>query len=328
MPTCAGRWRPAEPADEIVDRLVLPLVEKAVPEWQATLDALLSLPEIGGPVGYSGGVIAIGIRLAVVEPRIAAAGLFAGSFVPRTLFEEARQVSIPLQVLLQWDDEGERPAVGPRPVRRLRLQGEDAARQSGRAHRRPGVRGGRRGPVLRPASELAPGRPRCQASSRLWTVSARMPLIEDRRRPSSMAAASTCATAPSGAYGPVGGAPGHHRLHELRRRCGRRVVASITATSGFGARHQIPQPQRHKQPQSLRPRQCRQAPAALARRRRRIDHLQLGMVSGLGRCKRRVSVMCSPRNPYFSRQIRPYRRLSRQTPFHLLRKSRHIIVST
>ena len=93
------------PVNEIVDRLVLPLVEKTVPEWQATLDAVLSLPEIGGPVGYSGGVIAIGIRLAVVEPRIVAADLFAGSFVPRGLVEEARQVTIPLQVLLQWDDE-------------------------------------------------------------------------------------------------------------------------------------------------------------------------------------------------------------------------------
>lgn len=92
--------------DEIVDRLVLPLVEKSVPAWQAALDALLALPEIGGPVGYAGGVIAIGIRLAVVEPRISAACLFAGSFVPRTMFEEARQVTIPLQVLLQWDDEG------------------------------------------------------------------------------------------------------------------------------------------------------------------------------------------------------------------------------
>src|SRR5216110_2796579 len=91
--------------DEIVDRLVLPLVEKSVPEWQAALDALLSLPEIGGPVGYSGGVISIGVRLAVVEPRIVAAGLFAGSFVPRAMFEEARQVTIPLHVLLQWDDE-------------------------------------------------------------------------------------------------------------------------------------------------------------------------------------------------------------------------------
>ncbi|WP_426246954.1 dienelactone hydrolase family protein [Nocardioides sp. LHG3406-4] len=95
-----------EPVDEIVDRLVLPLVERAVPEWQTTLDALLSLPEISGPVGYSGGVIAIGVRLALVEPRIAAAGLFAGSFVPRVMFDEARRVMIPLHVLLQWDDEG------------------------------------------------------------------------------------------------------------------------------------------------------------------------------------------------------------------------------
>jgi hypothetical protein len=95
-----------EPVDEIVDALVVPLVEKAVPELQAILDALLALPEIDGPVGYAGGVIAIGIRLAVVEPRISAAVFFAGSFVPATLFEEARQVTIPLQVLLQWDDEG------------------------------------------------------------------------------------------------------------------------------------------------------------------------------------------------------------------------------
>jgi hypothetical protein len=99
--------RAGEPvADEIVDRLVLPLVDEAVPEWRAALDALLPLPGIGGPVGYAGGVISIGIRLAVVEPRISAALLFAGSFVPRALFEEARQVTIPLHVLLQWDDEG------------------------------------------------------------------------------------------------------------------------------------------------------------------------------------------------------------------------------
>ncbi|MGB8407101.1 MAG: alpha/beta hydrolase, partial [Mycobacterium sp.] len=92
--------------DEIVDRLILPLVNQAVPEWRAALDALLALPEIGGPVGYSGGVISVGIRLAVIEPRIVAAVLFAGSFVPRSMFDEARQVRIPLHVLLQWDDEG------------------------------------------------------------------------------------------------------------------------------------------------------------------------------------------------------------------------------
>ncbi|WP_033443382.1 hypothetical protein [Saccharothrix sp. NRRL B-16314] len=96
-----------EPVDDgIVDRLVLPLVDQAVPEWRAALDALLELPDIGGPVGYSGGVISIGVRLAVVEPRISAALLFAGSFVPRAIVEEARQVTVPLQVLLQWDDEG------------------------------------------------------------------------------------------------------------------------------------------------------------------------------------------------------------------------------
>ncbi|MEU2042833.1 hypothetical protein [Nocardia niwae] len=92
--------------DEIVARLVLPLVDRAVPEWQAALDAVLSLPEIGGPVGYSGGLISLGLRLALVEPRISAALLYAGSYVPRSMFEEARQVTIPLQVLLQWDDEG------------------------------------------------------------------------------------------------------------------------------------------------------------------------------------------------------------------------------
>jgi len=92
--------------DEIVARLVLPLVEEAVPEWRAALDALLGLPEIAGPVGFAGGVIAIGIRMAVVEPRISAAVLFAGSYVPRTMFDEAGRVTIPLQLLLQWDDEG------------------------------------------------------------------------------------------------------------------------------------------------------------------------------------------------------------------------------
>ncbi|MFG2819058.1 dienelactone hydrolase family protein [Kitasatospora sp. NPDC048365] len=90
----------------IVDALILPLVEQAVPEWRAVLDALLALPGIDGPVGYEGGVISIGIRLALVEPRIRAAGLFAGSFVPAAMFEEARRVTVPLHVLLQWDDEG------------------------------------------------------------------------------------------------------------------------------------------------------------------------------------------------------------------------------
>ncbi|MET0886614.1 MAG: alpha/beta hydrolase [Mycetocola sp.] len=95
-----------QPGVDVVDRLILPLVDQAVPEWQITLDEVLDRPEIGEKVGYSGGVIAIGTRLAAIDPRIAAAGLFAGSYVPHVTMEEARQVTIPLHVLLQWDDEG------------------------------------------------------------------------------------------------------------------------------------------------------------------------------------------------------------------------------
>ncbi|MCX5129805.1 alpha/beta hydrolase [Streptomyces sp. NBC_00193] len=94
-----------EPVEEIFESLVGSLVEKAVPEWRTTLDALLALPGIGGPVGYSGWM-ALGIRLTAVEPRISAAGFFAGGFVPRAQHEEARQVTVPLLLLLQWDDEG------------------------------------------------------------------------------------------------------------------------------------------------------------------------------------------------------------------------------
>jgi dienelactone hydrolase len=92
--------------DDLVDRLVLPLVETAVPEWRALLDVLLARPDVRGPVGWSGGILAIGTRMAAVEPRLAAALLFAGSYVPRQTFEEAARVDVPALVLLQWDDEG------------------------------------------------------------------------------------------------------------------------------------------------------------------------------------------------------------------------------
>ncbi|TCK26786.1 alpha/beta hydrolase [Pseudonocardia endophytica] len=92
--------------DEVVDRLVLPLVDLAVPEWRALVDAAVELPGIGGPAGLAGGNISIAVRLALVEPRIAAAVLFAGSRVPRAVLREARRLTVPLLMLLQWDDEG------------------------------------------------------------------------------------------------------------------------------------------------------------------------------------------------------------------------------
>ena len=69
LPVC--RRRPSRPAsrrdggkpvgDDIVDRLITPLIEQSVPVMVGRL--LDALPDIDGPVGYSGGILAIGVRL-------------------------------------------------------------------------------------------------------------------------------------------------------------------------------------------------------------------------------------------------------------------------
>jgi dienelactone hydrolase len=96
-----------EPVGPIVVRYNLHLAERAVPEWQATLDALQELPQIGtgGPVGYLGLNMgtAIGVPLVAIEPRITAAVF--GQFWPDPLAETARRITIPIEFDLQWDDE-------------------------------------------------------------------------------------------------------------------------------------------------------------------------------------------------------------------------------
>jgi dienelactone hydrolase len=95
-----------EPVGPLVTRYNAVLAEQAVPEWRAALDGLQQLAEIGadGPVGYLGLNMgtAIGVPLAAVEPRITAAvfGMFWDD-----LAETARQVTVPVQYCLQWDDE-------------------------------------------------------------------------------------------------------------------------------------------------------------------------------------------------------------------------------
>lgn len=97
-----------EPFGQILADYNGSLAERAVPEWQATIDALQALPEIGTqvPIGYSGMTLAsaIGIPLAAVEPRITAA-VFGGVFVYDALIEAAKRVTIPIEFLLPWDDE-------------------------------------------------------------------------------------------------------------------------------------------------------------------------------------------------------------------------------
>ncbi|WSG62543.1 hypothetical protein OHB12_14680 [Nocardia sp. NBC_01730] len=97
-----------EPIAPIVVDYNTSLAERAVPEWQATLDALQALPEVGteAPVGYGGMTLgtAIGLLLAAIEPRITAAA-FGGVLVFEALTEAARRITIPIEFLLPWDDE-------------------------------------------------------------------------------------------------------------------------------------------------------------------------------------------------------------------------------
>lgn len=83
---------------------------QAAPEWQAALDQVQALDGVGnGPVGYAGlsqgGMT--GLLLAAREPRIRAAvigltGLLDGC---APLEDAARRLTLPLRVLVQWDDE-------------------------------------------------------------------------------------------------------------------------------------------------------------------------------------------------------------------------------
>ncbi|WP_406835722.1 alpha/beta hydrolase [Streptomyces sp. AHU1] len=96
-----------EPEGPITVRYNAHLAELAVPEWQATLNAVQELPEIGtdGPVGHWGINMgtAIGIPFVAAEPRITAAVF--GQHWPDVLAEKAKQITIPIEFDLQWDDE-------------------------------------------------------------------------------------------------------------------------------------------------------------------------------------------------------------------------------
>jgi dienelactone hydrolase len=96
--------------ESISVRYATSLAKRAVPEWQATLDALQELPEIGAaaPIGYGGGIslgTAIGVPLTAIEPRITAAIFGGGFFVYEAQIEAARRITVPVQFLLPWDDE-------------------------------------------------------------------------------------------------------------------------------------------------------------------------------------------------------------------------------
>jgi dienelactone hydrolase len=101
-----ARRAAGEPFIGQVLRYNVALAARAVPEWRSVLDALLDAGVTGGPVGYWGVSLGsiIGVPLAAAEPRISAAvfGLAGGH---DALTEAAGRIAIPVEFLLQWDDE-------------------------------------------------------------------------------------------------------------------------------------------------------------------------------------------------------------------------------
>ncbi|MGR8012070.1 hypothetical protein [Streptomyces hypolithicus] len=104
------------------------------------MDALQNLGCVGadGPVGFWGGVSlgsAIGMPLAVAEPRISGAAVF-GLAGREALVEAASQVTILVEFLPQWDDELVPRDSGLAVFGSLRLPREDAACQPRPPHER------------------------------------------------------------------------------------------------------------------------------------------------------------------------------------------------
>ena len=94
-----------EPVGPRIARYNAELAARAVPEWRRVLDALLASTVTKGPVGYWGVSLgtSIGVRLTAAEPRISAAVFGLAGY--ETLAEAAAGVTIPVEFLLQWDDE-------------------------------------------------------------------------------------------------------------------------------------------------------------------------------------------------------------------------------
>jgi len=87
------------------------LIDEAIADWTATLDALAGLPDVGaGPVGYWGlsmGTI-LGLPFVATEERVVAAVLgLMGRTGPtkQRHADDAAKLRVPVLFLLQWDDE-------------------------------------------------------------------------------------------------------------------------------------------------------------------------------------------------------------------------------
>jgi dienelactone hydrolase len=79
---------------------------QSVPEWRAVVDAVQQLDQVGaGPVGYWGLSLGcgLGVPFVAAERRVRAAVL--GLSGAETSAGAAEQITVPLEFLVQWDDE-------------------------------------------------------------------------------------------------------------------------------------------------------------------------------------------------------------------------------
>jgi hypothetical protein len=79
---------------------------QTVAEWQAVLTAVQQLDHVGGgPVGYWGVSMGcgLGVPFVAAEPRVGAAVL--GLLGSPAMAETAARITVPVQFLVQWDDE-------------------------------------------------------------------------------------------------------------------------------------------------------------------------------------------------------------------------------
>ncbi|MEU4677781.1 alpha/beta hydrolase [Micromonospora sp. NPDC023737] len=82
------------------------VARQTVPEWRAVLDAVQELDHVGtGPVGYWGVSLGcgLGVPFVAAEPRVRAAVLGLGGALASGAV--AARVTVPVEFLVQWDDE-------------------------------------------------------------------------------------------------------------------------------------------------------------------------------------------------------------------------------
>ncbi|WP_086709888.1 dienelactone hydrolase family protein [Streptomyces antimycoticus] len=82
------------------------VARQTVPEWRAVLDAVRLLEHVGpGPVGYWGVSLGcgLGVPFVAAEPRVRAAVLGLGGALSSA--GDAARITVPVEFLVQWDDE-------------------------------------------------------------------------------------------------------------------------------------------------------------------------------------------------------------------------------